>query len=85
MPYAGIVLHKQNKYINLFKSVDAIDKEHAVFLESVNIKRDSIFNKMLDIGVFTECEHELFFMNGNIAEKLKKNRSGFHLWRLEEK
>jgi hypothetical protein len=84
MPYAGVVLHKQNKCIDLFKAVGAIDKEHAVTLEKINNKRDSIFDKMLSIGLFNECEHGLFYMDTDIAEKLKENRSGFHLWRLEK-
>lgn len=84
MPYAGIAFHKQNKYIELFKSVGAIDKEHSITLEKIHIKKDSIFDKMISIGVFSECEHGFFYMNAVTAENLKSNRSGFHLWRLEK-
>lgn len=84
MPYAGVVLHKQNKYIDLFKSVGAIDKEHAVTLERIGIKKESVFDKMLSIGVFSELESGLFYINTNIADKLKENRSAFHFWRLEK-
>lgn len=84
MPYAGVAIHRQNEYIDLYKSAGATDKEHAVSLESVNLKRDSVFDKMLEIGVFTECAQGLFFMNSDVAQKLVENRSGFHLWRLEK-
>lgn len=84
MPYAGMVLHRQNKYIAAFNSVGAIDKEHAVTLEKIRIKKDSIFDKMIALGVFFECENGFFYMNADTAEKLKNNRSGFHIWRLEK-
>ena len=35
MPYAGVVLHRQNKCIALFVSAGAIDKEHAMILENL--------------------------------------------------
>lgn len=83
MPYAGVVLHKQNKYIEAFNSANAIDMEHAITLEEIDITRDSIFDKMVSIGVFIESKHGFFYMNADTAEKLKGNRSGFHLWRLD--
>lgn len=79
-----MVLHKQNKYIDAFISAGAIDKEHAVALEKIHITKNSIFDKMISIGIFNECEHGFFYMNAYNAEKLKINRSGFHLWRLEK-
>lgn len=84
MPYAGVVLHRQNKCIALFVSAGAIDKEHAMILENLSIKKDAIFEKMIAIGLFNECGNGQYFMNCDIAEKLKKNRSSFHLWRLEK-
>lgn len=47
LPYAGMVLHRQNKYIAAFSSADIIDKEYAVTLEVIRIKRDSIFDKII--------------------------------------
>lgn len=84
MPYAGVVIHKQNKYIKLFETVNAIDKQNAINLDKINMERDSIFDKMLSMGVFCECEGGLFYMNAEKAKKLRENRSGLHLWRLEK-
>lgn len=84
MPYAGEIIYKQNKYIKLFQTAGAIDKEQAIPLAEINVKRDSIFDKMLAIGLFSECTPGLFYMNTDIAKKLMENRSGFHLWRLEK-
>lgn len=42
-----MVLHRQNKYIAAFSSADIIDKEYAVTLEVIRIKRDSIFDKII--------------------------------------
>lgn len=82
MPYAGVVLHKQNKYIKSFESMGATDTEHAVSLNDVKIKRDSVFDKLLDIGVLYECDNGLFYMSADSAERLKRNRTSFDLWRL---
>lgn len=84
MPYAGVALHKQNKYMDLFEAASAIDEKNAKTLEELQIKRDSFFDKMLSIEVFCECENGLFYMNADKAIRLRENRSGFHLWRLEK-
>lgn len=84
MPYAGVVLRRQKKYIEIFQSVGAVDREHAISLEEYKIKRDSIFEKMLFIRLFEECENGRFYLNTDIALKLLKNRSGFHLWRINK-
>lgn len=85
MPYAGMVLHRQNKYIGLFEKAGAVDTDHAVTLDRIGIKKDSVFEKMTALKVFEQCENGSFFMNSEIAEKLKENRSGFNLWRLDKK
>lgn len=84
MPYAGVVLHRQHKYMALFMFKGAIDQEHAISPENLNIKKDALFEKMISIGLFNEYGNGHYFMNCDIAEKLKKNQSSFHLWRLEK-
>ena len=84
MPYAGTVLFRQKKYIDIFRAVGATDKEHAISLEKYEIKRDLIFEKMLSIRLFEKCDNGLFYLNSDIAEKLLENRSGFHPWRVNK-
>lgn len=84
MPYAGVVLHRQQEYIEIFQSVGAVDRAHAISLEKYKIKRDSIFEKMLFIRLFEECSNGLFYLNSDIALKLLKNRSSFHPWRINK-
>lgn len=80
-----MVLHRQSKYIVAFNSAGAIDKKHAATLEKIYIKKGSIFDMMLSLEVFYECENRFFYMNTDIAKNLKTSKSSFHIWRLNTK
>lgn len=82
MLHAVKVLRRQNKYIEIFLSAGAVDKQHAATLNKLKIERDTIFDKMLSLGILEQCGNGLFYLDTEKAESLKENRSGFRLWRV---
>lgn len=69
----GIVL-KQNKYIKLFNDLGAIDAEHAIFMNNRGIMGHHVFDRMVNRGVFIECEGGKFYMDVDAARRFRDLR-----------
>jgi hypothetical protein len=42
----SVIIIKQNKYIEVFNDLAAIDSQHSIDLDDVDIRRSNIFNRM---------------------------------------
>ena len=69
----AIIIMKQNKYIDLFNNLKAIDEEHSVALNDIGVRRGLVFNRMIAKGVFVECNDGKFYINNQTAINFKES------------
>ncbi|WP_234117924.1 hypothetical protein [Clostridium hydrogenum] len=65
---------KQNKYMKLFSDLGAIDAEHAISMNNRGIMGHHVFDRMVNRGVFIECERGKFYMDVNAAIRFRELR-----------
>ena len=70
----AIVIRKQNKYIDMFNKVGAIDATNSVSLSEIGIRRSFIFNRMVSRVVFNQCEDDKFYVDNIAAVFFKEYR-----------
>ena len=72
------IIIKQNKYIAFFNKVGAVDAEHAISFDEVISKtgfsRGFVFRKMVQKGLFIQCENEKFYIDNQAAQRFKERR-----------
>lgn len=69
----GIVI-KQNKYMKLFSDAGAFDAEHSIYMTNSGIMWHHVFDRMVNRGVFIECERGKFYMDVNAAVRFREQR-----------
>lgn len=74
MSSASVIIHKQNKYINIFNELGAIDEDHSIDLNEVGIRKNYVFIRMCDRGVFVPCNNGRYYINNQAAILFKENR-----------
>ena len=70
----AIVIRRQNEYMSIFTRFGAFDKEHAINLNEVGIRRSFVFKRMCSRKIFIECGNGLFYMDVQAAEHFKEHR-----------
>ena len=70
----AIVIRKQNKYIDSFNKVGAIDATNAISLSEIGIRRSFIFDRMVSRGVFIQCADDKFYIDNKAAVYFKEYR-----------
>ncbi len=71
---SAAVVHKQNKYINIFNKLGAIDREHAISLEEAGIRGSFLFERMCARGIFLKSSEGRYFIDNQAAVLFKENR-----------
>jgi hypothetical protein len=74
MSAATVIILRRKRIINAFRMGGATDREHAVSLESLGIRRAWIFNQMLRHGAFQETDNHQYFMNDAVAREFMRVR-----------
>ncbi len=71
---AAIIIRRQNEYIAIFTRLGAFDKEHAININEVGIRRRLVFERMCSRNIFIECGNGLFYMDVQAAKLFKEHR-----------
>jgi hypothetical protein len=85
MSSEAYVIVKQNEYMRRFRNARAVDARTARPLAELGVKRDRIFRKMEDKGVFRPgTGPETFYMNESAAEDFvaARRRRAFYMMLL---
>jgi hypothetical protein len=72
MSGASVIMHKRNKYIRIFNKLGAIDEEHSITLDEIGIRRNYLFNRMTQRGIFIRCENGKFYIDNEETLRFKK-------------
>ena len=85
MSSEAYVIIKQNEYMRRFRNAGAVDAKSAKPLADLRVKRDRIFRKMEDKGVFRPGPlPETFYMDASAAEDFvaARRRRAFYMMLL---
>lgn len=67
-------MSKEKRLIEKFIKSGAISEENAISLEQVGIKKDSIFDRMVDRGIFIQCQSGKYYMDDERVSYLMGQR-----------
>lgn len=70
----AVILRRQNRYMELFNKLGAVDPENSISIEEHGIRRSYIFRRMVDRGIFIECEKGWFYIDNQAAERFRVHR-----------
>ncbi|MDP4092857.1 MAG: hypothetical protein Q8920_05800 [Bacillota bacterium] len=70
----AIIIHKQNRMMDLFNKYGAICPEKAVSLDEIGIRRSFLFNRMEKRKVFIDCGNKNYYIDNQAAVWFKELR-----------
>lgn len=73
------ILRLQHSYMEQFNKLGAVDKEHAVSLDQIDLKNMYVFHQMVKHGVFIKCKNGKYYVNNHKGLQYKSRKPGVSL------
>lgn len=73
------ILRLQNSFLEQFNKLGAVDKEHAVSLDQIDLTNMHVFHQMVKHGIFIKCKDGKYYVNNQKALQYKSTKRGVSL------